>query len=55
MRLSRLGCFVRELPVMTGRVFSVGLSRESQLSQVTMSRTLVMMVRMATVSVWTKV
>lgn len=26
LRLSRLGCFVRELPVMTSRVFSVGLS-----------------------------
>ena len=29
LRLSRLGCFVRKLPVVTARVFSVGLTRHN--------------------------
>ena len=33
LRLSRLGCFVRELPVMTARVFSVGLNSECHRKQ----------------------
>ena len=33
LRLSRLGCFVRKLPVVTARVFSVGLSSDCHKTQ----------------------